>query len=1580
MAFSFSNGTNLRGATLNCGLGVNQLQQTGNLVYEYNPLKVLRINSDKTINSTSYPNGSLVDLDSELLDFDLNHPIDILTQQSYDGSVNLIINDGSTNPKLINTRFSTTGMNTYQIVDREGDNDTNIYDESTFTSDISLYKKTNTIPKLSFEGLETTGNLKVGNYVFYFKLADSDGNETDFIAESGIVSCYIGNINDPMSEEGGIRDENSHKSVVFLLQNVDSSYNNIVVYYTRSSSDIDGNYIPLAYKLVKQFSVYNRNARITITGYEETQEISINDINATYNVVDNAKCQTVNQNMLFLGNVANADIPYRELTDLSLRFLPELNFDNSVGKVDQNYSDASEGYEYYNASNIYYRLGYWNDIYRTGVVYILNDYTLSPVFNVRGIYNLSENSSFDYYPVYDASGNREYINIDKETFLLKNTNENCKGVFNINSSTNQLTESSTIPLGLNFKIQTDALTELKKYVKGFFFVRQKRKPTTLCQAVTIGLESTGCFPTLPTSSSTYLVERFLDNDRTLTHNFERRIESINDSYVLKGYAALCPEFEQKQAFYNQLFTGTKYIVKQTPSKFTVPYFTRSGNYLYNVSYTSNDNSAKIEACNIMGIADSTQALIGNKQKFIAKAGEAEEAYKISYYKYNTKTDTANNILRGSFGPYLGMEGMNTSNMELVDIKIPDYDNNELSNYFQIRYEDPSAFRAISDRISIDDVQVTSELAATGNPFFKVSNIFRGDCYICNYTHRMIRNFSDPTAPTNDDIISATTWKDNYSATDSTKNAKINRGDVNAVDIGHWVTVKVCSSINLSLRSLDLTYPSEKGLYGRCRGFYPLQAMSATGESKIPESFVSNAGISNTLSDKYEFETVDVPAIKNKFHTRIMYSDVNVNDAFKNGYRTFRNEKYQDYPTTYGAITKLISLSSYLICVFEHGVALIPVNERALLSGADGGNVFINTANVLPENPKMLSDVFGSQWSESVLKTTNFVYGVDTVAKKIWRTDGQTFEILSDFKVQKFLNDNISLSEKETTPVIGIRNVKTHYNAFKKDIMFTFYDDINVLEENVWNLCFNEILNCFVTFYSWVPSYSANIDNVFFTFDRDTSKSITKLSNSYPLFTLTGSNISGSGNVLLSSFNWTPDSNGYVTLGTVTLNMNLDNTTVKYYIADDKVRKIYKIDESTGVLSMLATEVGPWTVPIKVKLSVTNATDNETGTITELPTYEGNLFIAKDTYISELTTSFWKHGKAGLMYTNVDIAPCNWYGKQHPFEFEFVVTDNRSLQKMYNDLNIISNNTKPESLHFEISGESYNFTDEKKNAYFRQEATKHLYQYNGADVVYDKNYLKVVPEQTDFMFATSDYKRQTIMFPLTYSRVDTINDIYDHYQSMTSAGKDYQWLSGTELVHDTSMNEYRLVTHIKACPFSEVYAQEISQATYTQMSSLGYTNIKVGVDNFGNTKYYLFNTYGRLNGNMNYQEDKWDVQIPSIHFWQKNEKAWTTHPTGSTVSYPPLNLVNNPLPESMPILSLSSDTDIPIELRNLGYSIASGSFDTTKWYGISGEVSTAQQDSFETRIRDKYLKVKIRYSGDKLAVITSIGTIFTVSYA
>ena len=104
--------------------------------------------------------GELVDFITDDLNIDLEHPLQIVPSYSYDGSVNLIINDGVNVPRLINSRFSATGRNTYEIIDRKGNNDTNIYDQGEqFDSDTSLYKRVNTIPIINFRNVFMGGNL-----------------------------------------------------------------------------------------------------------------------------------------------------------------------------------------------------------------------------------------------------------------------------------------------------------------------------------------------------------------------------------------------------------------------------------------------------------------------------------------------------------------------------------------------------------------------------------------------------------------------------------------------------------------------------------------------------------------------------------------------------------------------------------------------------------------------------------------------------------------------------------------------------------------------------------------------------------------------------------------------------------------------------------------------------------------------------------------------------------------------------------------------------------------------------------------------------------------------------------------------------------------------------------------------------------------------------------------------------------------------------------------------------------------------------------------------------------------------------
>lgn len=122
------------------------------------------------------------------------------------------------------------------------------------------------------------GDLPVGNYHFYFRYFDADGNETDFVAESGLVTIFKGNTYGNIHT--GFVDEDSYKSVKFILDNVDSAYQYVSVYYTRTSADVNENYTTTAYKINQKYLVNESLVcQIYITGNEEVEEISVDDIN-----------------------------------------------------------------------------------------------------------------------------------------------------------------------------------------------------------------------------------------------------------------------------------------------------------------------------------------------------------------------------------------------------------------------------------------------------------------------------------------------------------------------------------------------------------------------------------------------------------------------------------------------------------------------------------------------------------------------------------------------------------------------------------------------------------------------------------------------------------------------------------------------------------------------------------------------------------------------------------------------------------------------------------------------------------------------------------------------------------------------------------------------------------------------------------------------------------------------------------------------------------------------------------------------------------------------------------------------------
>lgn len=1237
--------------------------EDGNLVYKYSPLQNLKGLNNGDIDL------SPLRISAKEAEIDVNSPIDIDTELSYDDSINIIINDHINPIKVINSRFYLTSSTTYKIADRKGNIDTNIYTKENFPIETSLVKNVKSVVKLDFLGIFNGGNMPVGNYNFYFKLADADGNESDFISESGKVVCHIGMVNQPSSIRGGQLDENSNKLIKFRLNNLDLAYNYINIYYTRESGD--GNTeILKTYKITDKFRINGLNTEISITGFENHVEIQNSEINIQYASFSASKTNENCQNITFVGNVTKNYELFKTLEKYSLFITPEIVTNETIGNLNYKYldSDQDNGNEYYNTKNIYYKLSYWDeDIYRFGIVYILNDFSLSPVFNIRGIKELSETSLFyKEYSLSDALNYREDFILEKS--IDENNPENAKGVFKINTNSSVFSGKDSIsPIGLKFNFNNqviegtskDGQKGLKELTKGFFIVRQKRIPTLLSQGVAIATSTKaktplikGTFDDEVVTSNEYFSESFLTN-YSGKPKLGRSYFKIED---VKNNALLCPEANLRTNVLNNFFNSSEFTLKRTKFSssgiFVDPIGTRvePGQTSNRVMFTlGNLVKNSIESNNTIStnllLVESGIELINNtKNSFCSRSGNPSEAWKhsdpvlgnISDLRDNDVTENdwslGTSKIRGDFNNYIGTDYDNLEFGQNYNIFQRDYNfEDKWKDYFRIRYNDSSSFMPVSDRFDWSDVV---------NSYTK--NVYRGDCYINTYTHRMLSNFIDLELPTNNQIVDPWTWYKNYRVKetslkisgdliiDDTAQAysdgtvefsykkvldlftyktdqdaedadnltvsqvkgltmpdsrkfkkyseangvfgatKINRADVNAVPIGHWVTYKICSNINTAMRDVDFSRPEEEAVHKVKRSFYPLQEIKAS--NKLPESTVINSGISKSLGNKYYYEVPDVPFIKSNFSNRIYFSDVLQESSFKNGNRIFRAQNYQDYTNEYGELVKLIEWYGKLIAVFEHGVVMIPVNERAMMTNANGENIFINTENPLPKNPSILSNTFGSLWSETIVKTQLYVYGLDTIAKKIWRTNGESFELISDMKIQKFLNDNINLKASDKDKKLWSRSIKAHYNAFKKDVIFVFsYDSVR------WSICWNELLNIWSTRYLWFPEFSENINNIFYTFANEEQH---------------------------------PNKGNYL----------------------------------------------------------------------------------------------YKHGFAGTAEENLNIKSTYWYDEQHEFQFEFVVIGLQGIQKIFDNINLLSNLVPPKEFYFEIVGEGFDWSKDKDIIYnFNTEA-------------------------------------------------------------------------------------------------------------------------------------------------------------------------------------------------------------------------------------------------------------------------------------
>ena len=1290
-------------------ISIQKYRQEGDLDHSYAPLKNL-VEED----------NSIVDFNTNELSIDLNNPLSIECQPSYDGTVNLIINDDKNPPRIINSRFTKIEDGRYRIINRNQKQQTNLYKRKKIDQQTRLFRNINNIPRFEFVDLHRFGQLKGGNYTFYAKFADNDYNKTDIVAESGQISVFHGDETRVSSISGTLQDERTDKSIVLNLNNVDQSFSNVYLYYTREYSDTNGFRMSETVSLLKPYAIKGSALSITITGFEEEQLVDESELNIAYHYVNSVKTQAQVQNMLFFGNVDTDITNDRELQNIS--YFIEVSLEKSkesIGWIDSDYkisdSDNLSQVEYYSPRNIYYKVGYWPDeIYRLGVVYIRNDDSLTPVYNLRGceFKELGQSNIRDPYKSLYVDGKIAYIN--KDEFIYNGQYlDNTLGVFKNPAINNkQLVQSyntkETTPWYYKVTFSENVTNELSKHkIKGAFIVRQKRVPTILGQGLSVGVDATSYIPTVwdnnykneDKTKGAYITEGFLTNNRLLLETFSnRQISSVKkqSSGLLCMDACVSPVLQS-------ILDGSDFALQSIHSSGNL----KKDDRHFSIEFNDNVIDEGPIKSQVIFVNSDVPAKVVNDLCFSTRAGSEEDIKQFGFFGKRDYKKESYNYIRGIYCPFLGTDSILRDNT-IYTIKQKGYSVSYLKEYFKVRGHDQAPFYAISDRFSLEDLEN------------KTLDVYRGDCYTNTVTFRLNRNFIDSSVPINDIIIDSKTWKSHYEGflnTPADEWLKMNKADINTVPMGIWVTYKCLSSYNLGLRSYDRSYVDEQALMGNPRGFYPVTGMSTKAANKIEDSWILNDGYNATVSRKNNVPAVDVPYIKDQFDNRIMFSNVQVDDDFKNAYRIFQGLSYKDIDRQYGAIVKLLPWSSggeaNILCIFEHGIGIVPVNQQALMATTTGQSIHLYGAGVLQNRVSVVTPDFGSIWPESIVRTPIGVYGVDTYAKKIWRyTMSNGFETISDMKIQRFLNDNIKLKEEDKYPTIGLRNVKTHYNNYKGDVMFTFY---NFTEGEEWNFCFNERMNKWITRYSWTPLYSENVNNVFYSLDKKRAEILSYIydnrNTSYGLRTtkneweLGDDGLENKFTTKLYTVGSQLTDRFYINVNKVTSSYIDQGEEIELVLYKNGDEKFFNIDLNTMELNWYKCDVEyKWSVriPLYYKFDVTVTPYIDGGT-TLTPYNETLCFVVDHEYdekaYSELLgNGFYVHGRAGIFdeidYEDDDpdnqIKPAKWYNKQEPFEFEFVVNEPVGLHKIFDNLVIISNKVEPKSIEFEVIGDVYNF--------------------------------------------------------------------------------------------------------------------------------------------------------------------------------------------------------------------------------------------------------------------------------------------------
>lgn len=297
------------------------------------------------------------------------------------------------------------------------------------------------------------------------------------------------------------------------------------------------------------------------------------------------------------------------------------------------------------------------------------------------------------------------------------------------------------------------------------------------------------------------------------------------------------------------------------------------------------------------------------------------------------------------------------------------------------------------------------------------------------------------------------------------------------DIGTIIGLVSMTNSNTLMRSVERVSAEDTAVAGGDRKFYPLASAERLREDARPDSEAYNHGYTGDpgVMPYFSIDGSD-PTTVTEFPNRVIASPQNTTQQFFNSFKDIRGFNFRDYGVDVGPIYKIVGIDGMALLVHYGGVLAIGIDERTLLG--EGKDVVVDSAQALSPKALYISSEFGTQHTESVVRTGETVYGVDYNKTAIWVFVGKNLKNISEFTVK-----TVVLSFKDKIKALGgVPRVYSVYNRVKHNVVFTFMsEDSDGIQTQVGALVYSTLLEKWVSRLSDGNKFLVDINSRIHTF-------------------------------------------------------------------------------------------------------------------------------------------------------------------------------------------------------------------------------------------------------------------------------------------------------------------------------------------------------------------------------------------------------------------------------------------------------------------------------------------------------------------